>query len=74
MRRMVMTADPAMVPTIRTLGLMSTGTIAGTTLGMMQGMLGRDMTGGARVRILPLGGTGAQEVQPITDPAASDQG
>ena len=71
MRRMVMTADPAMVPTIRTLGLMSTGTIAGITLGTMQGMLGRDMIGGARVRILPLGGMGAQEVQLITDPAAS---
>ena len=63
-----------MVPTSRTFGTMRTGTTAGTTLGTRLRTLGQAMTGGARVQKVPIGGAGAQEVQPITDPAASDRG
>ena len=66
-----MMMDPTMVPTIRTLGSMRIGTIVGITLGTTQEMFGRVMIGGARVRTLPLGGMGAQEVQLIADPVAS---
>ena len=66
-----MMMSPTMVPTIRTRGSMKIGTMVGITLGTTQETLGRAMIGGARVRTLPLGGMGAQEVQLIADPVAS---
>ena len=67
-----MMMSPTMVPTIRTRGSRRRiGTMVGITLGTTQETLGRAMIGGARVRTLPLGGMGAQEVQLITDLVAS---
>ena len=62
-----------MVPTIRILGTMRTGTTAGTTLGTRPRTLGQAMTGGARVQKVPIGGAGAQEVHPVADRAAGDR-